>query len=73
MDKTERMQEIVERYLNEIHAACFVPEVRITFIARLPGDDNADCVLTIDDSRELVKLLRRRFPNAFALEEPPNA
>jgi hypothetical protein len=49
----------VNEHLYQI-SKFFKPEMKITFIARLPGNDNADFVLTIDDLDEAIKALQRR-------------
>jgi hypothetical protein len=51
-------QEITQ-HLNEM-GGYFKPEMKLTFIARLPGNDNADFMLTIDDLDEVIKVLERR-------------
>jgi len=48
----------IEKHLNEI-SLLFKPNIRITFIARLPGNDEADVVLSIDDLSEAIKVLER--------------
>ncbi len=50
----------IERHLNEI-APLFVPGVRFTFIARVPGNDEADMLLTIDDLVMVKRLIQRRI------------
>lgn len=51
-------------HLNQIHGAYFVPEVRLTLIARLPGNDDADVVVTADDTAEVLKAIQRRGDHA---------
>jgi predicted RNA-binding protein with PUA domain len=51
-------------HLSQIHGAYFVPEVRLTLIARLPGNDDADLVVTADDTAEAIKALQRRGDHA---------
>ena len=48
-----------ERHLNEM-ARNFKPGAKLTFIARTPGNDEADFMLTIDDIDEVINLLERR-------------
>ena len=48
----------IERHLNEI-ATLFKPGAKLTFIARTPGNDDADMLLTIDDLEEVKKVIER--------------
>lgn len=48
-----------EQHLNRI-AKNFKPGVKLTLIARTPGNDEADFVLSIDDIDEAIKVLERR-------------
>lgn len=56
--KIADMQAAVEQHLNQIHEH-FIPEVRLTFIARLPGNNEADVLITIDNLDELSRLIDR--------------
>ena len=58
-DRLKRLHVEIERHLNEI-AVLFKPEMRLTFIARLPGNDEADVILTVDDLNEVAKVIERR-------------
>lgn len=54
--------EIVHRSVSnalESLAALFVPEMRLTFIARLPGSDTSDIVVTNDSHEELARVIQR--------------
>jgi len=49
---------VAEEHLNCI-AECFKPNVKITFIARTPENDNADFVLTNDSKEGLFQVIER--------------
>jgi hypothetical protein len=53
-----RVHKEIEHHLNAI-LPLFVKGIRLTFIARLPGNDNADMVLTIDDLAEVAAVIER--------------
>ena len=38
----------------------FVPGMKLTFIARLPGNDEADCLITNDTTEGIAALVARR-------------
>jgi hypothetical protein len=46
-------------YLNQM-ARHFKPDMKLTFIARKPDNDNADFVLSSDDIDLVIKVLERR-------------
>jgi hypothetical protein len=50
-------------YHLEKIAKCFNPGVKLTLIARLPGNDRADFVLSGDDLEEAAGVLERRTDN----------
>ena len=55
--------------LNQL-GPLFLPECRLTFIMRLPGDEEADVLVTIDDLDELQKLIeRRKSPDSNIVED----
>lgn len=58
-DIVEAMFLEVERHLNQI-SKIFKRGTRLTFIARTPGNDEADVLITIDTEDELIELLKRR-------------
>ncbi|MGZ3349639.1 MAG: hypothetical protein ACXU89_11910 [Xanthobacteraceae bacterium] len=66
----------VQELHNEIAAALgqlsdlFVPGMKLSFIARMPGNDEAD-VLVSDDNRpeEMIALIQRRFEMAPDLNQ----
>lgn len=58
-DIVEAMFLEVERHLNQI-SKIFKPGTRLTFIARTPGNNEADVLITIDTEGELIELLKRR-------------
>lgn len=45
--------------LNEV-AGCFKPGVKLTLVARTPGNNEADFVLTNDSLAQAIAALRRR-------------
>lgn len=47
----------------------FVAETRLTFIARLPGDQEADILVTADELEELSKLIERSKAREHGSEE----
>lgn len=40
-------------------AEMFKPECKLTFIMRVPGNDEADMVVTSDENEELAKVIER--------------
>ncbi len=58
-DSVKDVGAVIERHLNEI-SRLFVPGMKLTFLARLPGNDGADMLLTIDDPKEIIKAIKRR-------------
>lgn len=52
------MFDAVTKTLEQL-AVLFVPEVKITFISRIPGNDESDVLITGDTIDELKKLLNR--------------
>ena len=58
-DATQRVYGKICGHLDEIRKS-FVPEIKLTFIARLPGNDEADMVVGDDDIDEAIKALERR-------------
>jgi hypothetical protein len=65
---TARAMAIVERRLREIQAECFIPAVRLTLVARLPTDPDADVIVTADDTIEVIRALYRT--RATTLQDP---
>jgi len=65
MTKLEAILIEVENALNTL-APLFVPEMQLTFIARLPGNDEADILVSNDDFHELVRLIERAENRAEA-------
>ena len=59
MDLNEVTRQ-VGMHLERI-AELFKPEIKLTLIARLPGNDEADFLLTSDDLGEALKLIKRRL------------
>ncbi len=61
MDKVQRLHYQINDALEEL-SRLFVPGMKLTFIARKPGNDEAD-VLVGDDFEpdQLIALIRRRF------------
>ncbi len=59
MDDVAMAGREVCRVLNELRSL-FRPECELTFIMRLPGNDDADMLVTNDDLDELTKLIKRR-------------
>lgn len=57
--KVANVAEFINQRLNEIHSMCFVSEVRLTLVARLPSDPEADLIMTLDDPDEVIKALDR--------------
>ncbi len=49
----------VQRHMREIKAL-FVEDARITVLVRLPGDPDADIVVTADSMDEVIKALQHR-------------
>jgi hypothetical protein len=60
--KTDYMYEEVQRSLNRLQEL-FISEMKLTFIARLPGNHEADVIITVDDLSEIAKLIERRAQN----------
>ena len=59
---SEQLEQVgfeIERHLNEI-APLFKSGMRLTFIARMPGNDEADFLMTIDDWDEEKAVIERR-------------
>lgn len=53
-----QLQANIEAQMNAL-ATLFTKEVRLTLIARLPGNDKADLILTVDEPDELAKVIER--------------
>ena len=53
-----RVREEVDRHLDALES-WFLPECKLTFIMRKPGNDDADLVITVDDIDELIAVLER--------------
>lgn len=49
----------IERHLNEI-APLFKPGMKLTFIARMPGNNEADFLMSIDDLAQAKAVIERR-------------
>lgn len=45
-------------------AAQFIPGAKVTIIVRIPGNDEADFMLTSDRPEDLIRLLDRRIAAA---------
>lgn len=62
-----QLQLAVERHLTQLEKV-FVKGTKLTLIARLPGNDEADILLTMDDFDEIAKVVERskRRPNVGA-------
>lgn len=58
-DELQRVAATIERHLTEI-VPLFVKGAKLTFIARIPGNPDADMLLTIDELSEVKKLIERR-------------
>jgi hypothetical protein len=58
MKSAEEIRDLVALALVNI-SKHFVPDVKLTFVARLPSNDEADVVVTEDDLREAAKALVR--------------
>jgi len=54
----EEILKEIETTLNDLRPM-FVDKAELTFIMRLPGNDNADMVVTDDDLSELRELIER--------------
>ena len=50
-----RLANILDKHV----APMFSPAVRLTIVARLPGNDGADVMVTNDDFDEVVKAVER--------------
>lgn len=60
-DKVQRMHAAVSAALEDI-SALFKPGIKLTFIARTPGNPEGDVLIGDDDDPlELIELVRRRF------------
>jgi len=55
----EEVNQEVNFCLNRI-SKCFKPEAKLTFLARIPNNDEADYVLTNDDLPLAIEALKRR-------------
>ena len=58
----EEVNKRVSGLLNEI-AQSFVSGVKITLLVRVPGNDDADFLLTNDELSEVSKAIERRTPD----------
>ena len=58
-EKVRRAGEAVVDALEKLHKGYFIPEMRLTFIARRPGDPEGDMLITLDDVDELAALIER--------------
>ena len=47
------------------------PDMKLTLVARKPGNDEADIVLTDDDLAEAVKVLQRRGASSYVSSAVP--
>lgn len=56
----ERMQRAVTEALVRLEGQ-WKPGVKLTFIARNPGNDDADVLITSDALPEVLKLVQRRL------------
>lgn len=54
----ERVRQCVEDVMLDLQNL-FVDEVKLTFITRLPGNDDADMVITRDNLNEVRKVIDR--------------
>ena len=59
MSDLERVKYEASNHMDSIHRL-FKPEVRLTLIARTPGNDDTDFMLTDDDLSEVARLIERR-------------
>lgn len=59
MTRIDLVHDEVARSLGRLESL-FVDEVKLTFIARLPGNPEADIVITTDSLEELAKVVERR-------------
>jgi len=57
--------EVASFLLEDLKDMFFVDEIELTLIARLPGDVEADLVVTSDSLDELAKLIERRREKAL--------
>lgn len=62
----------IERHLAEIEKL-FKPHVKLTLIARTPGNDEADVLMTKDDLSEVAKLIQRREAGEVTFEPDVSA
>ena len=60
MSAIEAMRADVERALTDIKRRHFVNTIELTFIARLPGNSDADVLISNDDPQEIKALIERR-------------
>lgn len=60
MGLSNELQREIEVHLERLEEL-FKPEVRLSFIARLPENNEADILLTRDDPKEVIKLIERRI------------
>lgn len=58
-DGLQKTAAEIERHLNEI-APLFKPGMKLTFIARMPGNNEADLLMTIDDLEQIKAVIERR-------------
>ena len=59
--KVDIAASLIRDTLVELQSVLFDPDVRLTLIARLPGDDEADLVVTSDDLDEVASVIARSF------------
>lgn len=57
---TAQVGKQIEIALNEL-SEYFVPEAELTFIMRVPGEENTHMILSNDNLNELADLLKKQY------------
>lgn len=68
MTDVERIRERVVEALVDLEPL-FVPGMKLTFIARLPDDPEAEMVITADDPHEVLSVIERRIAAEELVED----
>lgn len=53
-ETVQQAREAIVEALGDLHADWFVPEMRLTFIARMPGNTACEIIVTADDDLDAI-------------------
>jgi hypothetical protein len=59
MADLRHVHETIAEALESLHADLFIPDMRLTLVARRPGNTECELVVTDDDLAEVIKVVRR--------------